>query len=323
MTGTFILSLDKELVWGSIHHTPVEEWRRRHPDARGVTRDLLALLDELGVPATWAVVGHLFLERCARGSDGRPHPEIVRPGGEQDWFAADPCSDAASAPLFYAPDLVDAIGAARAGHEIASHSFSHLVYGDPGCSRAAAASDLGACVAAARARGIVLRSFVFPRNVEGHHDVLAEHGFVAYRGEEPHVYRGLPRPARRAAHFVDHALARAAPVVAPAERLPGLWNIPGSMMFFPRGGVRDAIPFEARVRKARATLAAAVRAGKMFHLWFHPFNLTVGRAGMFAALRDILAAVVEERERGRIEVRTMEQVAARCAAADQRTASSS
>jgi len=307
MTGTFILSLDKELVWGSLDHTPAEAWSRRYPDARGVTRELLALLDEVGVPATWAVVGHLFLDRCQRGQNGRAHADIVPP--RPDWFAADPCSDAASAPLFYAPDLVDAIGSARAGHEIASHSFSHAVYGD--CSRAAAASDLRAAVAAARARGIQLQSFVFPRNVEGHHDVLAENGFIAYRGEEPHAYRRLPRPARRIAHFADHALAAAAPVVAPSQRLPGLWNIPGSMMFFPRGGPRDLIPFEARVRKAKRTLDAAVRTGKMFHLWFHPENLTVDRAGMFAALRRILVAVADERERGRIEVATMGQVAAR------------
>jgi peptidoglycan/xylan/chitin deacetylase (PgdA/CDA1 family) len=212
--------------------------------------------------------------------------------------------------LYYAPDLVDAIGAARAGHEIASHSFSHVVYGDPGCSRAAAAADLAAAVTAARARGVTLRSFVFPRNVEGHHDVLVANGFVCYRGAERHVYSGLPRPARRIAHFIDHALGGAAPVVAPSERLPGLWNIPASMMFFPRGGLRGAIPFAARVRKARATLAAAIRSGGTFHLWFHPFNLAVDRADMFAALREILRAVVAERDRGQVDVRTMAQVAA-------------
>jgi len=314
MTAAFVLSLDKELVWGSVDHTPVEEWRRRHPDARGVTRELIALLDELAIPATWAVVGHLFLDACARGPDGRAHPELVRPSYRWhpgDWLAADPCTDAARAPLFYAPDLVDEIGAARAGHEIGSHSFSHLIYGDPGCSRAAAASDLGACVEAARARGLALRSFVFPRNVEGHHDVLRELGFTAFRGEEPHLYRRLPRPARRAAHFADHALGLAAPTVSPSERLPGLWNVPGSMMFFPRGGPRDLISFDRRVRKARATLARAVRRREIFHLWFHPFNLHTDRAGMFAALRRILRAVADERERGRIEVLTMGQAANR------------
>jgi peptidoglycan/xylan/chitin deacetylase (PgdA/CDA1 family) len=312
MIGTFVLSLDKELVWGSVDHTPVEEWRRRHPDARGVVRELLALLDEFAIPATWAVVGHLFLRSCARGPDGRAHPELPRPRYHWhagDWLAADPCSDVERAPLFYAPDVVDAILAARAGHEIGSHSFSHLVYGDPGCPAEAADGDLAACVAAARARGLELRSFVFPRNREGHHDLLRARGFRAYRGEEPHLYRRLPRPARRAAHFADHALGLAAPTVAPAETLPGLWNVPGSMMLFPRGGLRDLIPVAARVRKARATLARAVGRGEIFHLWFHPFNLHAGRAAMFAGLREILRAVAGERDRGRVEVRTMGEIA--------------
>lgn len=312
MGAAFVLSLDKELVWGSVDHTPVEEWRRRYPDARGVVHELLALLDELQVPATWAVVGHLFLERCERDAGGRPHPDLVRPRHAWkagDWLDVDPCADMARAPLFYAPDLVDAIASAKAGHEIGSHSFSHVVYGDAGCSRAAAASDLAACLAAARPRGIRLESFVFPRNVEGHHDVLAENGFIAFRGEEPHVYRHLPGVARRAAHFADHALGFAAPVVSPSEKLPGLWNVPGSMMLFPRGGLRDLVSFHARVRKARATLDHAVRAGKIFHLWFHPFNLQSARAGLFAALREILGAVVREREAGRLEVLTMGQVA--------------
>ncbi len=30
MSGTFVLSLDKELVWGSIDRTP-EQWNRRIP----------------------------------------------------------------------------------------------------------------------------------------------------------------------------------------------------------------------------------------------------------------------------------------------------
>jgi peptidoglycan/xylan/chitin deacetylase (PgdA/CDA1 family) len=309
--AAFVLSLDKELVWGSADHTPVEEWRRRYPDARGVTRELLALLDELEVPATWAVVGHLFLERCARGPDGRAHPELPRPAGASA-LDVDPCSDVARAPLFYAPDLVDAIASARVRHEIGSHSFSHLVYD---CPRAAAEADLDACLAAAAPRGLSLKSFVFPRNVEGHHDLLAARGFIAYRGEEPHVYRRLPRVARRAAHLADHALGLAAPVVEARERLPGLWNVPGSMMLFPRGGLRDVVTFDARVRKARATLARAARGGKIFHLWFHPFNLTVGRAGMFAALRRILEAVAREREAGRIETLTMGQLAGAAGAA--------
>src|SRR5262249_32941528 len=162
-----------------------ERFARDVPDPRGTVRDLLALLVERELSATWAMVGHLFLGACQRGPDGRAHPELVRPRYRwypRDWLSCDPCSDRARAPLFYGDAILGLLVGARTPQEIGCHSFSHLVYGDPGCSREAAASDLAACVQAARARGIVLRSFVFPRNLEGHHALLREHGFIAYRG---------------------------------------------------------------------------------------------------------------------------------------------
>src|SRR5579859_7458640 len=121
MTPTFVLILDKELVWGSLDHTSPEAWSRANPDPRGVVHELLRLLDEYGVPATWAVVGHLFLASCRRAPDGKVPPEIVRPNYDWhhgDWLRADPCTDALDDPLFYGADIVDMISGASAGHEI-------------------------------------------------------------------------------------------------------------------------------------------------------------------------------------------------------------
>jgi hypothetical protein len=312
MRPTFVVSLDEELIWGSFDHTSVAAWSAANPDPRGIVRELLHLFDEYELPATWAIVGHLFLRSCARGSDGRAHPEIDRPRYSwypRDWLSADPCTDRERDPLFYGDDLVDLVSAARARHEIASHSFSHIVFGDPGCSERAARSDLAECVRLARERGITLRSFVFPRNLEGHHALLREHGLVAYRGEEPNWYRGLSGGLKRGAHFVDQAAAMEPPVSLPEETLPGLWNVPGSMLFLHRGGMRKLIRLEARVAKAKAGLARAVRERKVFHLWFHPFNLSQDRAGMFSALRAVLADAASLRMRGLLDIRTMAEVA--------------
>lgn len=312
MRPTFVVSLDKELVWGSFDLMSAEAWARAYPDPRGTVRRLLALLDELAIPATWAVVGHLFLGACRRDAAGRAHPEIVRPRHawrRGDWLADDPCTDRAHDPLWYGDDLVDEILAARTKHEVGSHSFSHVIYGDAGCSAEAAASDLAACVAAARARGVALRSFVFPRNVEGHHALLKANGFVAYRGDDPTWFRGLPGVARRAAHLFDQAAGLEPPVSVPRETLPGLWNIPGSMLLLHRGGVRQLVPLSVRVARGRAGLARAVREEKVFHLWFHPFNLCVDRAGMLGALREILTAAARLRDEGALDIRTMGDLA--------------
>ena len=41
-----------------------------------------------------------------------------------------------------------------------------------------------------------LRSFVFPRNVDSHHELLGAQGFTACRGADPTWYRSLPGPGR-------------------------------------------------------------------------------------------------------------------------------
>ena len=75
-----------------------------------------------------------------------------------------------------ATTFVDLIQAAQVEQEIGSHSFSHVLYGDPDLSSEAVDADLDACIALASKRGIKLRTFVFPRNSEGHHDALRRHG---------------------------------------------------------------------------------------------------------------------------------------------------
>jgi peptidoglycan/xylan/chitin deacetylase (PgdA/CDA1 family) len=312
MRPALVISLDQEFIWGSFDHTAPGAFLAAHPDPRGTVRALIELFDEFDIPVTWAIVGHLFLASCKRGADGKAHPEIVRPQYEWyegDWLGVDPCTDRTRDPLFYGDDVLDMVQGARARHEIACHSFSHLVYGDPGCSEAAAAADLDACVGAAAARGLTLRSFVFPRNREGHHALLREHGFTAFRGEEPAWWRDLPGPAKRAGHLFDQATARPPPIVQPTEKLPGLWNLPGSLLLLHRHGVRRYIPFAARKRRISVGLSEAIRRGGVFHLWFHPHNLSFDRDGLFRVLRDGLREAARLRDRGALDVRTMGDVA--------------
>jgi peptidoglycan/xylan/chitin deacetylase (PgdA/CDA1 family) len=312
MRPTLIISLDQELIWGSFDHTTPRSFLAAHPDPRGTVRALLELFDEFEIPTTWAIVGHLFLDSCSRGRDGRAHPEIVRPDYawyRQDWLAADPCTDRARDPLWYGDDILELVQRSRIHHEIACHTFSHLVFGDPGCFREAAAADLRACIDLAAKRGIALKSFVFPRNVEGHHALLREFGFIAFRGEEPAWWRDLPGAVKRAGHLFDQATARRPPSVKPTEKLPGLWNLPGSLLLLHRHGVRRFIPFAVRRRRIELGLARAIETRSLFHLWFHPHNLSYDRRGLLAVLRSALRDAARLRDRGVLDIRTMGDLA--------------
>src|SRR6478735_5386173 len=96
MTGTFALTFDSELIWGSFDTLTPQRFVQRYPDVRRIIERTLRMLERYEVPATWAVVGHLFLRSCARDATGLAHPELVRPGQRWwpgDWYAVDPCTD--------------------------------------------------------------------------------------------------------------------------------------------------------------------------------------------------------------------------------------
>lgn len=213
--GVFTLSLDFELLWGTVDLHGPERFRRACEIEREVVIDrLLDLLDEHRIPATWCILGHLFLSECRR-SGGLAHPELVRPRHRWvrgDWLQHDPCSDESRAPLFYGRSLVEKIRACRTPQEIGSHSFSHAIFSDEGCTREVAASELSASVEAAKHMGLELRSFAFPRNGVGHLDLLPQFGIRSYRGPAPRWHE------RREPPTALHRLARLWAVVAATPR---------------------------------------------------------------------------------------------------------
>src|SRR4051794_11160623 len=64
--GAFVLSLDFELIWGTLDVCGPERFRAACERERSeVFGALLALLEEFAIPATWCVLGHVMLDSCA------------------------------------------------------------------------------------------------------------------------------------------------------------------------------------------------------------------------------------------------------------------
>ncbi len=311
--GVFTISIDFELIWGTLDLFGPEQFGKHCAAERSLIKRLLDLFVEFDISATWCTLGHLFLDRC-NPQNGVKHPEIVRPEHawcRHDWFEHDPCGSEESAPLFFGGSLIDKIRACPVPQEIGCHSFSHVIFGDEGCSRATAASELAACVHLARQRGIELRSFAFPRNRVGYLDILLDHGFVCYRGPEPVWYemRPWPETLKRLARLWEVLLVLAPPTVLPEKTLAGIWNIPGSMIYFPMHGWRRHLPLSWRVKRAVKGLHAAARQKRIFHLWFHPTNLADQTEKMFHGVRQILEQARTLRRQGRLVVMPMAALA--------------
>lgn len=289
MTGTFILSLDTEIAWGT-DAPDLPRYAHCFDNYRPIVRRLIDLLDAYEIPATWAVVGHLLLPE----GDSRAKKSVNPPG----WY--------------HAPDVIAWIRAAKTHHEIGSHTFSHVYTYDPEITREVWEAELRECANIHREHGLKIRSLVYPRNQVKYLDSLPKFGIIAYRGREQNWYQGLPKHLHRPVHLLDRTMGIQPPTydLKTLKVNEQLVNLPSSQFLMAYDGIRGRIPTASRVRQARLGIEQAVTRGELYHLWFHPFNLGTSEA-MFAALEQILRLAAEQREKGGLEVMTMEGAADR------------
>lgn len=309
--GIFTISIDTELAWGSFDHGGHIKYRDAYRQTRSIITGILELFKKYEISATWAIVGHLFLDRCNK-ENGRLHPDIVRPKHQWfqgDWFKHDPAGDIFQYDSWYGSDIVETIKQARPRQEIASHSFCHPVFSDAGCSRETAESDIARCVSLAERAGLSLKSFVFPRNSPGHLDMLSKYGFKVFRAKDD-VYCAkdvAPKIVKKMYFLLSDMIASVPPVVLPevlSDR--ALVGIPSSMLFRFAHGVSKFIPKGARFKKAKKGIDRAIGESKIFHLWFHPISFAWKKQELLNELEEILAYANSRKEK--LDILTLNQI---------------
>lgn len=305
--GSVVISLDAELAWGFHHYSEPPGEVIRY--ARGVWERLCRLFDEHGIPATWAVTGHLLLDECREPHRGHPAGERCCTTGTDDLPARQ---------LWFGDGLVETVASADADHEIASHGFTHVHFEHERADREFAASELSEYVEAASARGFGPSSFVFPVNRVAYRDLLADHGFDCYRGTTAAADRSAVR--RRLTKLASGLVGRPVPpVVTPRVDEYGLVDIPASLYLFDFQGtarsVLDRVATDPVVRRAIAGIDAAAQGEGVFHMWLHPHDVRGPRD--VARLDSILSRVATRRRTHDLRVETMADVAERVRAASE------
>ena len=298
-----VISLDAELAWG--FHDLEDPPTARIDGARGAWNRLVDLFERGNVPATWAVVGHLFLDEC----DG-VHAD--HPAGA-DWFARDPGGDRVSNPNWFGRDLIDRVDESDVDHEIGSHTFSHVEFGESDTDCAVADAELRLAKEVADDYGVALDSLVFPRNNAGHLDVLADNGFTCYRGNAPRRWYD-ETPLRSAGKLTTYALGLShPPIVEPRVDRHGLVDVPASLYLYGFEGVAQSLVAPLSecpvLQQVEAGLdALAEREEGVLHLWLHPNNITSEAA--FERMVGVVDLVNEYRRDHGVTVETMGDVAA-------------
>jgi peptidoglycan/xylan/chitin deacetylase (PgdA/CDA1 family) len=298
LKSCFMISLDIELLWGVIHTNEYYLIRLlKEAGGEGIRRrinNILKSLERFEIPATWAFVGHLFLDRCDK-ERGVPHLDMPRP--TRDWYSVDPCTDIERNPLYYGRDIVERVIASEIDHEIGYHSFSHVQFSK--CRRDVAEAEIKKGIEISKDFGINLVSFVFPDNQVGHLDLLSSNGFKIYRGpytgKNPSDHGGF----KRIVYGIQNKFTA-------YQSYPffhrGLWCVQGSMSVEDRQLPWIALP------KFNFWLKRAVESNTLFHLVIHPWELLLHDSSELQ-LSKMLKIASELRYLDKIEILTMKELA--------------
>ena len=293
MTARFILSLDCEGKWGVADHLGPDE-HRTLSDARlrKAYADILALLDEYDVPATFAFVG-LFGESPAALKKLRPDLAGLTARAPHYLPPAWTDMDEGSREGWHGDWAVDSVGGARAGHELALHGLTHVPWGS--VDRAFAAAELEIMKAL---ESPVRRSatFIYPRNEVAHVDVLAEAGFEGFR---------LAPPRRSRLRSLLSELNLFSPPEADPAPAHGIAAIPGGYFVNWRSGGRRLVPVPVSRARARRMLARAERDGRVVQYWTHPENIA-SAPDTLRLLRGIVGMAARARDAGRCRILTQQ-----------------
>jgi hypothetical protein len=285
------ISADFEMAWAFRGRSEEERLQRGIMCRRNVPY-ILRILEEMGIPITWATVGHLFLERCEHDPSGFAHEDMLRPPKnlrwDGDWYRHDPGTDWQTDPHWYAPDLIQLIRSSKVKHEIGSHSFSHIDFSKNTSTRELVEQELRACIKVMAPYGLHLRSLVYPFNNMGHHylDLIGGLGLTAVRHRAKHVRLSYP------------------------ERTPsGVYKLYESM------NLRRAKHYDY-IDKAVMFMEEAFARQAAYHIWFHPSD---PRDVFETEFYGIIRSMAEFRQQGKLWVATMGDLAAYCEAREQTT----
>lgn len=301
-TGTFILSLDTEIAWGT--YANLEARADSFDKFPRILRRIMRQLNIYEISATWAIVGHLLLDEGEATPVPQPHYSFAD-ANDRERLANRP------AGWSYAPYLVERLQSMRVQQDIGSHTFTHVLATDEGVTRDLFDAQLAEVVRVHKARGLdAPTSFVYPQNRVAYTDLLKKHGFTSYRGVAADWYTWFPSPLRRPAHLIDRTLALTPPTYRFDRRLTGegLVNLPASQFLMSYDGIRSKIPTSSRVDQAKRGIQRAIERGEIYHLWFHPFNMG-SHFVMCDAFTQILTHVWELRDEGKLRVMSMAQAA--------------
>jgi peptidoglycan/xylan/chitin deacetylase (PgdA/CDA1 family) len=315
--GTFIISLDFELMWGVRDKRTIKSYGENIRGVRQVIPSLLQLFDQYHVKATFATVGFLF---ARNKEDLFQHLPSLKPNYhlkkyspyENDYMASIGYSEADDV-YHYGLSLIQQIQQ-YPGQEIATHTFSHY-YCLENASLKSFEADLVAAKNIAAIHGVELKSIIFPRNQYSseHISICKKLGFIAYRGNEQSVIytprsNGSLNKAIRAVKFADSYVNLTGHHTFRIKGTEGIINLPASGFLRPIS-TKTRILDSLRLQRIKASMTYAAKRGEAYHLWWHPHNFGINLDQNLSFLEEILKHFQDLQQRFGMQSKSMKAIA--------------
>src|SRR5882672_4486749 len=292
------VSADLELSW-AFRMLPKEVAQETGRRTRENLPYLLRTFEDCAFPITWATVGHLFLESCERASTGLAHPDMPRPPRNEfwagDWYMHDPCTDYKRDPFWYAPDVIQSILGSPVGHEIGTHSFSHIDFTPSRSDPTLVRREIEESITAMQRFGVKPRSLVYPFNEMGHTylNLLSDLSITAVRHRDrwsPTWCTKIKRPRVKLSY--------------PERTSFGVYKLYESI------NLRQPSHYDY-LDRVKILMKKAQERRAVFHLWFHPSDPANFIEG---ELRRAIQFIDDQRKKDLVWIATMGEIAAYCEA---------
>lgn len=315
--GTFVISLDFELMWGVWDSKTIESYGKNILEVHHVIPRLISLFDKYSVGATFATVGFLFHQNKEdllksfpnilpeyTNTRFSPYLNYIQQIEEKDQ------------PYYFCPELISLIQKSEL-QEIGTHTYAHIYCLEKGMSEAAFEADLIKAIDVAKKMNINIQSLVFPRNQfnEKFLKICHRHGLTSYRGNElSWIYAAKSGEeeslVRRAIRLMDSYINITGHHCndISTQKNAAIINIPASRFFRPFSKKLSLLE-KLKVRRIKKSMTYAAKNNLLYHLWWHPHNFGTQTDINFQQLEEILQHYLYLKNQYGMKSMTMSSVA--------------
>ncbi|EAR01085.1 polysaccharide deacetylase family protein [Maribacter sp. HTCC2170] len=282
MNGKLVISLDFELHWGVFDILSVNDYYENLRNTKEAIYKMIKLSNDHNVRLTFSAVGFLFAKDKEHLRDYIPElqPSYDNKKLNPYIFLETISKDLETYNFYFASDILNKISSDKR-HEIGTHTFSHYYCNENGQTEEQFDADLEAAKKIAKAKGIQIKSIVFPRNQVklSYLNTCIKHGITSYRGREvgmaynPNKF--LPTIIIRGLRLLDSYLNIFGSSTYPVEQLRRdqgkCLNLPSSRFLRPYNPRLSFIE-TLKIRRIKNAMTHAAKNDHLYHLWWHPHN---------------------------------------------------